>query len=461
MSINDNLKKEFGISARVDNKIGNEYYFKNNISKYAIHNNDITLSHAWKTYSKLISEISKIDISTDYIDKQVELNPYISDEIILEHMFNNVEDYFKYFNNKEIKEQFILKNNNYTNYFYIANIFNRTIKISLQPVFNELNNVKIEYKGDNLFQIYGELKQNFIDDKSKLPDFSSSKAVINIDGENFDLNITCDYRDLKGLQNTLFVNPNLEIQKINDNILRQFYNETSKYEDNFISISPGSIIIKNKNILPLEFEFDLYSRYSVNIENTEEFISRGVYEISETTLNPGKNIIKLKINNIPQGMDKCFFTINISNVYKYQVDINFDVSYFKNIQIQCFNNKNGYFIDNTFKFEKYLFDKENILDNWVDKSQFKNILYVYNNVNSHYFEKLIIKDLFKDEYLKGQKNIWEIYNHKTGELICQLYNDCVSYLFNYGLYDVKLKAYDIFGNTITQKKEGIVNIYEN
>ena len=59
----------------------------------------------------------------------------------------------------------------------------------------------------------------------------------------------------------------------------------------------------------------------------------------------------------------------------------------------------------------------------------------------------------------NQKNIWEIRNHNTNDLIMRVYNPIVPYVFNEaGDYDIKVEAYDKYGNLKSQVFEGLVKI---
>ena len=313
---------------------------------------------------------------------------------------------------------------------------------------------------DNLFRIYGELKQDYHDYKL-LPNYSQkSVAVIKVDNNEVNFEIACDYTYLKDGKILKNIDPNPQIKILNDELRQLYYYNTPEFKNDYLSINPSSVSIRNVNILPFECEFEIDSKYYVTIEGTSDFTDKGIYEISNTDLGVGKNKLNLKILDIQQGVDKCFFIINVSNIFKYQVDINFDISYLRDIKISCLNDdKFGYFLDNTFKFEKYLFDKEYVLDNWGFKNQLGNTLYIYNYINTDKEKIFIIKPFFNEQtYLLGQKNIWYIYNHENGELILKVFNDNVIFKFEKGIYDVILKTYDIFGNTIYQEKEGIIII---
>ena len=62
-------------------------------------------------------------------------------------------------------------------------------------------------------------------------------------------------------------------------------------------------------------------------------------------------------------------------------------------------------------------------------------------------------------YMLNQKNIWTITNADTDELIMQVWNDTVSYIFDEaGEYDVQVESYDSFGNLKTQLFEGLIKI---
>ena len=61
--------------------------------------------------------------------------------------------------------------------------------------------------------------------------------------------------------------------------------------------------------------------------------------------------------------------------------------------------------------------------------------------------------------LINQKNIWTVINHDSSIILFKVFNDSVPYIFDAsGIYDVECVSYDVYGNSITKKYEGLVQV---
>ena len=59
----------------------------------------------------------------------------------------------------------------------------------------------------------------------------------------------------------------------------------------------------------------------------------------------------------------------------------------------------------------------------------------------------------------NQKNIWTVTDHDTQDIIFRVHNKVVPFIFtDPGIYDVRVEAYDSFGNLKTQSFEGLITV---
>jgi len=64
-----------------------------------------------------------------------------------------------------------------------------------------------------------------------------------------------------------------------------------------------------------------------------------------------------------------------------------------------------------------------------------------------------------NNYMLHQKNIWTIINHDSSIILMKVFNDSVPYIFDTaGTYDVECVSYDSYGNAITKKYEGLIQV---
>ena len=67
--------------------------------------------------------------------------------------------------------------------------------------------------------------------------------------------------------------------------------------------------------------------------------------------------------------------------------------------------------------------------------------------------------LMPTDYLLNHKNIWQVTNHDTSTILFKVFNYDVPYIYNeIGIYDVECTAYDSYGNAITKKYEGLLEV---
>jgi len=127
------------------------------------------------------------------------------------------------------------------------------------------------------------------------------------------------------------------------------------------------------------------------------------------------------------------------------------------------SNCQEYYLDNTFAYINILFDHNKVNSQWYDVSD--------NLINSefYYYTKPIVVDASTlvilrsiydpSTYLTDQKNIWTVTDHFNDSILFKVYNDSVPYIFDTpGTYDVECISYDIFGNAITKKYEGLIKV---
>jgi len=121
-----------------------------------------------------------------------------------------------------------------------------------------------------------------------------------------------------------------------------------------------------------------------------------------------------------------------------------------------------YYLDNTFIFLSIDFDQERVLKQWYDPSTdapLSPTYYPFNHSIKLDVSTLVILRAEYDpsNYMLDQKNIWTIREHDSDELIMEVFNDSLSYIFNEeGKYDVGVSSYDKFGNLKQQEFEGLI-----
>jgi len=125
-----------------------------------------------------------------------------------------------------------------------------------------------------------------------------------------------------------------------------------------------------------------------------------------------------------------------------------------------------YYLDNTFTMVNILFDQDVVNANWYDTSRNlvnSNFWYHSTPINTDASTLVILKAMYDPStYLLNQKNIWQVINHDTSTVLFKVFNDVVPYIYNEtGTYDVEVTSYDSFGNSITKKYEGLINVIDS
>lgn len=122
-----------------------------------------------------------------------------------------------------------------------------------------------------------------------------------------------------------------------------------------------------------------------------------------------------------------------------------------NLRPYKYNNLN--YIDRNFEIKFLPFNLKTLYKNWGISP------FTYSKLNDNNIK------LEKDSFVIFKSNntslnhIWTVLNRNSNETILRVFNDnvCIK-LFMEGVYDVILESYDVLGNTIITKKEGIITI---
>jgi len=127
-----------------------------------------------------------------------------------------------------------------------------------------------------------------------------------------------------------------------------------------------------------------------------------------------------------------------------------------------------YCLDNTFVFQDIPFNQDIVRENWYDPS----IITPFITMTYYPFKYsitldpstiVILRSVYDPSlYMLNQKNIWEIKEHDSSDLLMRVYNEVVPYIFtNEGDFDINVKSFDSFGNLKEQDFEGLIKIVDN
>ncbi|NMC60750.1 MAG: hypothetical protein GYA51_15400, partial [Candidatus Methanofastidiosa archaeon] len=162
------------------------------------------------------------------------------------------------------------------------------------------------------------------------------------------------------------------------------------------------------------------------------------------------------------------YTLTVKHAYSafadFQIDVSDALEIGNNFHVYLDDTYcHQYFLDDTFVFVNILFDQDRVLRQWYDVSDnlLHSDLYGFNQAIELDISTLVIfrAEYEANNYMLDQKNIWEIRNHNTNDLIMRVHNQIVPYIFNEaGDYDVKVESYDKYGNLKSQVFEGLVKI---
>jgi hypothetical protein len=175
--------------------------------------------------------------------------------------------------------------------------------------------------------------------------------------------------------------------------------------------------------------------------------------------------------NVPQFAldDPSQYILTAKHAFSAYADFQIDVSRAREVNntFQIYLDDtyyHQYYLDNTFVFVSIDFDQERVLQQWYDPSTDDLIgteFYPFDHSITLDISTLVI---FKAEYdasnyMLNQKNIWEIRESDTDDLLLRVHNFAVPYIFNEAKeYDVQVEAYDSYGNLKTQLFEGLIKI---
>jgi hypothetical protein len=122
-----------------------------------------------------------------------------------------------------------------------------------------------------------------------------------------------------------------------------------------------------------------------------------------------------------------------------------------------------YYLYNTFVVVNILFDQDIVNDQWYNPSDnlVNNTFYYHPEaINVDVSTLIILKGTYdSSNYLLNQKNIWQVTHTDSSTILFKVFNDNVPYIYNQvGTYNVECTSYDSFGNAITKKFEGLINV---
>lgn len=122
-----------------------------------------------------------------------------------------------------------------------------------------------------------------------------------------------------------------------------------------------------------------------------------------------------------------------------------------------------FYLDNTFVVVNILFDQDKVNDQWYDPSDnlVNNTFYYHpESITVDVSTLVILKGTYDaSNYLLNQKNIWQVVNNDSSIVLFKVFNESVPYIFNEpGIFNVECTSYDSFGNAITKKYEGLIEV---
>jgi hypothetical protein len=126
-----------------------------------------------------------------------------------------------------------------------------------------------------------------------------------------------------------------------------------------------------------------------------------------------------------------------------------------------------HYLDNTFVFQDILFDQDIVRENWYDPSIITPFIttayYPFKySITLDPSTIVILRSVYDPSlYMLNQKNIWEIKEHDSSDLLMRVYNEAVPFVFPTGFFNINVKSYDSFGNLKEQDFEGLIKIVDN
>jgi hypothetical protein len=113
-------------------------------------------------------------------------------------------------------------------------------------------------------------------------------------------------------------------------------------------------------------------------------------------------------------------------------------------------------------FVNVLFDEDDVKLQWYDPTSDPSLndQYMFKERISVDTSTLVILRATYDpsNYMLDQKNIWTV-TDEDDKTVLRVFNDTVLYVFNEtGKYDVRVEAYDSWGNLRQQDFEGLINV---
>jgi hypothetical protein len=192
--------------------------------------------------------------------------------------------------------------------------------------------------------------------------------------------------------------------------------------------------------------------------------------IDASTTDSSTGVCHTFKGNIPDFIlaDPGQYVLSAKHAFSTYVDLQIDVDHAVEVNNNFHVYLNDpyfhqYYLDSTFVFVSILFDQEKVLLQWYDPSDnlINGAFYPFDHSIELDASTLVI---FKSEYdvsnyMLNQKNIWQITNHDTMDILLRVHNFVVPYNFDeVGTYDVQVESYDSYGNLKKQVFEGLISI---
>lgn len=195
------------------------------------------------------------------------------------------------------------------------------------------------------------------------------------------------------------------------------------------------------------------------------------YRVIDSSVSNNYGITHVLDGNLPDFVvnDPSKYSLQAKYAFSTYSSFQIDVSeaYYQDGNFKIYLNDiyyHQYYLDNTFTFLNTLFDHENVLTQWYDASDNISInipYYGFNNALTLDISTFVIlKSIYESStYMLNQKNIWEIKNRDTNEILMKVNNFIVPYIYDESaLYDITLQSYDSYGNLSEQTIEGLITI---
>lgn len=451
----------------------------NNNSQDKINNIDINLNNAVNRINNLDSDIN--DISKDIND----INEYISNKIVVENSFSNINEFNNYLINLDLNE-----------YKFYTFINNSNIDLTKQQIINIENNDKknisaILEKTTDCIRIYyinqityiGKISNNSITWEYVISSNINNGYDLNSGGQLLvknNNNIYVSNIHTNELLRNDVIRGVIEIFDINKNDLNDYIN--TNYKDYYYDDVDAPSYTDN-NIKYIQFNpLSLYTKYSLSGP-----LQTGLYIIVN---NSKLSYIKSEGDNLFKGIYGFCSIVNSPNssIYKQYIYMLNDSIYFRNVtsgytwpQFEKINLKNPIYEilwDELSNMNNYLDDGIYICNNGMrtnsgdnlpmtnitkngNKANFGFILYVtkslYTNKQNITY-KIIGQTLILSNRIGGETKIYtRSFNFKTDSI-----NEWTSWKEHKNVYNLNKISSDGLNSIIDNGEyEGVVNNNEN